>query len=437
MAARGEGPLSHLALATAEIASGPRSRYLDVAVIQLSHRRHVGVIALAHVPTHRWRKWQMADVRIQHVEKSFASTRILNGVSLDVAAGEFVSLVGPSGCGKTTLMRIVAGLEAVSTGSINIDGRNVTGVRAADRDVAMVFQNYALYPHLTVAQNLAVPLAMRRLSAMQRLPVVGGLFGQARATRAGIAADVLATAEMLEIDHLMPRKPAQLSGGQRQRVALGRAIVRQPKLFLMDEPLSNLDAALRVQMRTEIVALHRRVGASTIYVTHDQSEAMTMSDRVAIMMDGNILQVGSPEEIYTDPQDIRVASFIGSPRINMLASEVGADMMARIGGVASGLAAPVPGPATFAVRPEDLGIADNGFACIIEQIEFLGDSALLHARHVSGGEVLIARIAGSNRPRLPVGSAIRLLPDPARSLLFDAAGKRIPSWTATRTKVHG
>ncbi len=224
----------------------------------------------------------------------------------------------------------------------------------------MVFQNYALYPHLTVAQNLAVPLAMRRLTAVQRLPVVGRFIGDSASIRATIAEDARATAEMLGIGGLLQRKPAQLSGGQRQRVALGRAIVRRPKLFLMDEPLSNLDAALRVQTRTEIVALHRRVGASTVYVTHDQSEAMSMSDRVAVMMGGEIVQVGTPEEVYNDPQDIRVAGFIGSPRINTLAAEVGGDGTVTVGATRTGLRSEARGPVTFAIRPEDLRIAADG-----------------------------------------------------------------------------
>ncbi len=191
---------------------------------------------------------------------------------------------------------------------------------------------------------------------------------------------------MLGIGALMERKPAQLSGGQRQRVALGRAIVRRPKLFLMDEPLSNLDAALRVQTRTEIVALHRRVGASTVYVTHDQSEAMSMSDRVAVMMGGEIVQVGTPEDIYTDPQDIRVAGFIGSPRINTLAAEVGHDGAVMIGATRTGLVTSVRGPVTFAIRPEDIRIATDWPPGVVEQVEFLGDSMLLHAKSEEGGE---------------------------------------------------
>ena len=372
----------------------------------------------------------MASVELSSIRKSFGTTDVLKGVSLAIAPGEFLSLVGPSGCGKTTLMRITAGLETVSAGTVSIHGRDVTTIRAADRDVAMVFQNYALYPHLTVAQNLAVPLAMRRLSAAQRLPIVGRFVGDSAAIGAQIAADARATADMLGIGALLGRKPAQLSGGQRQRVALGRAIVRRPKLFLMDEPLSNLDASLRVQTRTEIVSLHRRVGASTIYVTHDQSEAMSMSDRVAVMMAGEIVQVGTPEQIYNDPQDIRVAGFIGSPRINTLAAEVGDDGEVRVGATPMGVFAARRGPVTFAIRPEDMVIASEGLSAIVEQVEFLGDSILLHARSVTGQEMLIVRLAPNVAVRPLRGEQVALAAAPAAAMLFDADGKRTESWAA-------
>jgi multiple sugar transport system ATP-binding protein len=225
-------------------------------------------------------------ISIEGVEKRFDTTPVLRGVSATLAPGEFLSLVGPSGCGKTTLLRILAGLEAADAGTVSMGGRDVTRLRPADRDVAMVFQNYALYPHLTAGQNMAVPLAMRRLSVLERLPLVGRLVPGQAGRRRAIAADVRAAAETLRIGHLLDRRPAQLSGGQRQRVALGRALVRRPAAFLMDEPLSNLDAELRAQTRKEIVELHRRAGVTTVYVTHDQVEAMTMSDRVALMLDG-------------------------------------------------------------------------------------------------------------------------------------------------------
>jgi len=367
----------------------------------------------------------MAGIAVSNVTKSFGATEVLKGVSLDVRKGEFVSLVGPSGCGKTTLMRIIAGLDAATGGAVEIDGRDVTTIRAADRDVAMVFQNYALYPHLTVAQNLAVPLVMRRLSAPQRMPLVGRFIGDAPDKLRAIAEETGRTAEMLGIGHLMNRRPGQLSGGQRQRVALGRAIVRQPRVFLMDEPLSNLDAALRVQTRGEIVALHRRVGAATVYVTHDQSEAMTMSDRVAVMMGGEILQVASPEDIYRDPADIRVASFIGSPKINALAAETDSDGEVILDGLRTGLVSPAKGPVTFAIRPEDIAPAAEGVPARIVHVEFLGDCALLHAETIANRSPVICRIPADSRPRGGAGEEIRLRPEPGKALLFDADGKRL------------
>jgi multiple sugar transport system ATP-binding protein len=369
----------------------------------------------------------LGGVVVTAVTKSFGATPVLRGVSLDIAEGEFVSLVGPSGCGKTTLMRIVAGLERADAGHVLFDGRDVTLLRAADRDVAMVFQNYALYPHLTAFQNMAVPLAMRRLSAAQRLPWIGGWMPGSRARRAAIAEDVRRAAETLAIGHLLDRRPAQLSGGQRQRVALGRAIVRHPACFLMDEPLSNLDAALRVATRREIVELQRRVGCATIYVTHDQSEAMTMSDRVAVMMEGEILQAGTPERIYNDPADLRVAAFVGSPRINALPAEAGEDGKVRVGGVVTGLVTRHRGALTFAVRPENLAPAARGLAVRIEHVEFLGDAVLLHARHEASGTPLIARAEPDRRPGL---GALHLAADPSRALLFDGAGRRVPHLVA-------
>jgi multiple sugar transport system ATP-binding protein len=367
----------------------------------------------------------MAGISVWEVTKSFGKTDVLKGVSVDVSKGEFLSLVGPSGCGKTTLMRIIAGLETPSAGSVRIESREVTDIRAADRDVAMVFQNYALYPHLTVAQNLSVPLVMRRLTAVQRMPLIGRFMGDAGEKLSAIAAETKHAAQLLGIGHLMERKPAQLSGGQRQRVALGRAIVRHPRVFLMDEPLSNLDAALRVQTRSEIVALHRRVGAATVYVTHDQSEAMTMSDRVAVMMAGKILQIASPEEIYVNPADIRVASFIGSPKINIFAAEAGADGIVRVDGRETGLTTAARGPVTFATRPEDIGPGPEGIPAKVKHVEFLGDCALLHAETVANTTPVICRVAADRRTRAAEGEQIKLWPDPAKSFLFEVNGKRL------------
>ncbi|WP_456316533.1 ABC transporter ATP-binding protein [Teichococcus cervicalis] len=358
--------------------------------------------------------------------RRFGAQEVLKGVSLEVAKGEFVALVGPSGCGKSTLMRIIAGIERPDSGEVRIQGRAVTGLRPAARDVAMVFQSYALYPHLTVAENITVPLALRRLSLPQRLPLLGGLLPGSRAARDAIARDVAEAANALGLGALLQRRPGQLSGGQRQRVALARAIVRRPAAFLMDEPLSNLDAALRVHTRREIVDIHRRAGAATLYVTHDQSEALTMADRVAVMQGGEILQVASPEAIYADPVDLRVARFIGSPRINTLAAEAGPDLVVRVAGRRTGLLAERPGTLTLALRPEALSPVADGLPAVAEGLEFLGEGVLLHARHAPAAP-LVLRLPPERRPALRPGEAFCLGFDPARALLFGADGKRVPA----------
>lgn len=365
----------------------------------------------------------MQGISIRSISRHFGSVQALDNVSLDVAAGEFVALVGPSGCGKSTLMRIVAGIETADTGSLCIGSREVSTLRAAERNVAMVFQNYALYPHLTVSENIAVPLAMRRLSALERLPFFGRMMPGLSQKRAAITTDVLQAAQSLGLDALLDRKPGQLSGGQRQRVALARAVVRHPDVFLMDEPLSNLDAALRIQTRREIVEIHRRVGAATLYVTHDQSEALTMADRVAVMQSGQILQVSSPEAIYHDPQDIRVATFIGSPRINLISAEANAEGHVHIAGKPSGLHA-TPGPITIAIRPENLRIGANGIPCVAKGIEFLGESLLLHACQRAGNVAFIIRLP-PGLPRPHDGEVIHLVFEAKHALLFDQNGKRL------------
>ncbi|MBW6398339.1 ABC transporter ATP-binding protein [Roseomonas sp. HJA6] len=365
----------------------------------------------------------MAGIAIDGVVRRFGQVTALKGVSLDVAAGEFVALVGPSGCGKTTLMRIVAGIETLDSGAIHIGGREVTRRRPAERDVAMVFQSYALYPHLTARQNIAVPLAMRRLSGWQRMPLLGRFLPGTRQRQRAIAEDVERAGTALGLGALLDRRPGQLSGGQRQRVALARAIVRQPAAFLMDEPLSNLDAALRVHTRREIVDIHRRAGAATLYVTHDQAEALTMANRVAVMQAGEILQVASPEAIYADPQDLRVATFIGSPRINTLPAEADAAGIVQVAGQQQRLRAR-PGPLTLALRPEDLSLASGGLPAVAEAVEFLGESVLLHARHEASAEPLVLRLPPeAARPR--PGEAVHLAYHPARALLFGADGRRL------------
>ena len=367
-------------------------------------------------------------IAIEGVAKAFGNTVVLHDVSATLAAGEFLSLVGPSGCGKTTLLRIIAGLEAPDRGRISIGGRDVTALRPADRDVAMVFQNYALYPHLTVAQNMAVPLAMRRLSRLGRTPVLRHLAPGQAAIRRDIVADVARAAELLQIGHLLDRRPAQLSGGQRQRVALGRAVVRHPAAFLMDEPLSNLDAALRSHTRKEIVDLHRRAGVTTVYVTHDQIEAMTMSDRVALMLGGRILQIGSPQALYEQPATLDVALFLGSPRMNVL------EGVAAEGGVIVGATwlpvhpAARPGtPVTVGLRPETLRLSASGaIPATAEHLEYLGSEVLLHAR--CGVHLLVARLPAGAGVR--AGETVRFAADWGAALLFGADGHRLPAQRA-------
>jgi multiple sugar transport system ATP-binding protein len=365
---------------------------------------------------------------VEQARLAIGGVDILRDVSLAVAPGEFVALLGPSGCGKTTLMRVVAGIQAPDSGRVRIGGREVTRAHPADRDVAMVFQNYALYPHLTVAQNIAVPLAMRRLNAWQRAPLVGRWAG--RQGRAEIAAEVARVAAPLGLSALLDRRPGQLSGGQRQRVALARAVVRHPAVFLLDEPLSNLDAALRVTTRREIVEVHRRAGAATVYVTHDQAEALTMADRVAVMERGEILQLGTPEEIYREPADLRVARFIGSPRINLLPGMVDASGRIVLEGEATALASPARGPVTLALRPEDLRPDPQGLRARVAHGEFLGDHALLHLR--LGEAELVLRVPPTTRAR--PGEELRVGFDPARALLFGPDGRRLP--VAQREPAH-
>ncbi|WP_338662127.1 ABC transporter ATP-binding protein [Pararoseomonas sp. SCSIO 73927] len=367
----------------------------------------------------------MDGITIEGLGKGFGGTRVLRGVSLAVAAGEFVALLGPSGCGKSTLLRCIAGIERPDSGSIRIGGREVTGLRPSGRDVAMVFQSYALYPHLTVEENIAVPLAMRRLSAAQRLPFLGALLPGTRAAQDTITRDVRGAAEALGLGALLSRRPGQLSGGQRQRVALARAIVRRPAAFLMDEPLSNLDASLRVQTRREIVAIHRSAGVATVYVTHDQSEALTMADRVAVMQAGEILQVAPPAEIYADPQDLRVATFIGSPRINTLQAEADADGVLRVAGQAVGMRVAGNGPMTLALRPEDLQPAGAGLPAVMEGMEFLGESLLVHLRHAVLGTPLVLRLAPEDRDTLPPEGEVALRFPLGRALVFNGAGRRV------------
>jgi multiple sugar transport system ATP-binding protein len=373
----------------------------------------------------------MAEVGFRGITKSFGSVRVLDNIDLDVGDGEFVSLLGPSGCGKTTLLRILAGLETQDAGEVRIAGTEVSDLPPKRRDVAMVFQSYALYPYMTVAENVALPLVMRRMSAAERLPLFGPLLPSARRKRAEAAGEVEALAESLGLGALLRRRPAQLSGGQRQRVALARAMVRRPAAFLMDEPLSNLDAKMRVKARVEISDLHRRLGATVIYVTHDQTEAMTMSDRVAVMLDGRILQVAAPQELYADPRHLRVAAFVGTPEINQLQAVRRSDGFVEVAGRTWPLRLELEAGArlTIAVRPEALALRTGSGRCelsgSVRRLEHLGADVLVHVEVAGADAPVVARIEPMQAHDLAVGSAADLSVASDGVLAFSAAGERL------------
>ncbi|HEX2649042.1 MAG TPA: sn-glycerol-3-phosphate ABC transporter ATP-binding protein UgpC [Burkholderiales bacterium] len=348
----------------------------------------------------------MAGVELKQVRKSFGTTEVVHGVDVAIADGEFCVLVGPSGCGKSTLLRMIAGLENISGGEILIGGRVVNQVHPKERDIAMVFQNYALYPHMTVAANMGFSLALR---------------GESKAV---IAERVRAAAEILDLVPLLERFPRQLSGGQRQRVAMGRAIVRNPQVFLFDEPLSNLDAKLRVAMRAEIKELHQRLKTTTVYVTHDQIEAMTMADKIVVMHDGRVEQIGAPLELYDRPANRFVAGFIGSPAMNFLPAR------ANGGGIALGSGFSVPAKRQLkenqeiilGIRPEHLEIAQDGFEAEVIVVEPTGSETQLYAR--VGGQEIAAVFR--ERHEFAPGQRIRLRPRPDCIHLFDSSnGQRI------------
>ena len=379
----------------------------------------------------------MASISIESVSKSFGTTAVLRDASLDIADGEFVTLLGPSGCGKSTLLRLIAGLETADAGQVKIGDTDVTALPPKSRDVAMVFQSYALYPHLSVFDNMAVPLRMRRLSTLQRLPVIGRFAPGARAIGGEITEEVHRTAALLDITSLLGRKPGQLSGGQRQRVAVGRAMVRNPAAFLMDEPLSNLDAKLRVHMRTEIAQLHRSLATTFVYVTHDQSEAMTMSDRVAVMLGGRLLQVDTPDAIYHEPINVEVAEFIGSPRINLVdAIFDGRAARCDAGTLPLVLALPAGQPVRIGFRCESatLTAVDGGqLRGEVTHVENLGSDHLVHVRCNGNEAAVVVRTPAGTRPaargdRVGIDAGSRLL-------AFTLGGERIaqlPSLLAGR-----
>jgi multiple sugar transport system ATP-binding protein len=377
----------------------------------------------------------MAEIEIRALHKAFDSAAVLKGVDLTIQDGEFISLVGPSGCGKSTLLRIIAGLEPQSSGEIRIDGVSADGVRPSARNLAMVFQSYALYPHLSVFDNIAVPLRMKRLSALQRAPLVGRLMPGRRRVERVIRDDVGRVAEQLEISPLLRRKPGQLSGGQRQRVAVGRAIVRQPRAFLFDEPLSNLDAKLRVHMRAEIAQLHRQLKTTFIYVTHDQAEAMTMSGRIAVMIGGELIQVGAPAAIYEDPHDIRVAEFVGTPKINAFPGRIRSDGRLEVLGHVLHAAASAPaGECHVCVRPERIELDASGILSgTVVHLENLGSEAFVHIGSEGMNVPVVARV--SDPGRLPaIGTSVGYGFAPEAIRAFDAGGKRIATSIVSRVE---
>jgi multiple sugar transport system ATP-binding protein len=355
----------------------------------------------------------MASVAIRDVRKAFGSTHVIHGVNISINDGEFVVLVGPSGCGKSTLLRMIAGLENISGGEIRIGERVVNHVPPKERDIAMVFQNYALYPHMTVADNMAFSLKLRG------------------APKSEIETRVNRAAEILGLIPLLARYPRQLSGGQRQRVAMGRAIVRDPQVFLFDEPLSNLDAKLRVQMRTEIKELHQRLKTTTVYVTHDQIEAMTMADKIVVMHDGIVEQIGTPLALYDKPDNLFVAGFIGSPAMNVLNGTLKVNGKAEFAGP-GGVTLPAIGAPSgsdgrqviYGVRPEHFTIADDGADAEITVVEPTGSEIQVFAK--MGGQDIVAVFR--ERHQFKPGEKIRLKPDPKLVHLFDAGtGKRLTS----------
>jgi len=347
----------------------------------------------------------MATVELDHVKKRFGKTEVIQGVSVDIADGEFIVIVGPSGCGKSTLLRMVAGLETISEGEVRIGGVRANDKEPMERDIAMVFQNYALYPHFSVAQNMGYGLKIAGLP------------------KAEIDRKVREAADLLQLSALLDRRPRELSGGQRQRVAMGRAIVREPAVFLFDEPLSNLDAKLRVQMRLEIKELQAKLGITALYVTHDQVEAMTMADRMIVMNGGVVEQIGTPLDVYERPQTLFAAQFIGSPSMNILDATVQAGRVSVPGGAFAVTAA--DGPVKLGLRPEHVVPDDTGpLALVIHLAEPLGANTLLHGMLEGTDIAFTASLAGVHRTG-GRGQVMRFSADPANLHLFDMAGKRI------------
>ncbi len=359
----------------------------------------------------------MARVLIENITKSYGETEVLHGINTDISDGEFIVIVGPSGCGKSTLLRMIAGLEDISSGTISIDGRVVNTLEPKDRDIAMVFQNYALYPHMTVFKNMAYGLKLRKFS------------------KKNIKIRVHQAAKLLQLEELLERKPRQLSGGQRQRVAMGRCIVREPKVFLFDEPLSNLDAKLRVQMRLELRKLHKRLKVTSIYVTHDQVEAMTLGDRLVVINDGYAEQIGPPLELYEKPASIFVAGFLGSPAMNFISAQISAD--GKTAQLSEDVKVPVANPlskqgitekkVTFGIRPEHFSLSDKektGLPLRVDHAEFHGASTMIYGRLPGNDELITVRLPHIHH--ISPETVLMLTALPEHIHIFDQkTGKRI------------
>ncbi len=349
----------------------------------------------------------MAAVALENVSKSYGSLEVIAGLNLTIEDGAFTVFVGPSGCGKSTLLRMIAGLEPITRGDLLIDGARMNDAEPIERGVAMVFQNYALYPHMTVEQNIGFSLRM------------------AGASRTEIAERVAVAARTLQIEPLLKRKPAQLSGGQRQRVAIGRAIVRDPEVFLFDEPLSNLDAELRVSMRVEIAKLHRQLGSTMVYVTHDQTEAMTLADKIVVMRDGKIEQAGTPEHLYEDPDNLFVAGFIGSPRMNFLPATLKPGGLTLPGGGALARAGlPATGEVLLGVRPEHFTIGAGAVTLPIQVdvVENLGGTRYLYGTYGTGESIVVEC---RDQAGIRAGDKVEVGIDPQRALIFSTSGARL------------
>jgi multiple sugar transport system ATP-binding protein len=360
----------------------------------------------------------MATISIENVRKNFGTVEVIKGVSFEVADGQFSVLVGPSGCGKSTLLRMIAGLECVTEGDIKLDGKRINDVPPHERGIAMVFQSYALYPHMTVAENIGFSLDLKKVP------------------KAKIRKEVGQVAELLQLSELLDRRPSALSGGQRQRVAIGRAIIKQPRVILFDEPLSNLDASLRVQMRAELQRLHQELKPTIVYVTHDQVEAMTMADTIVVLNQGNVAQWAHPIELYRHPRSTFVATFIGSPRMNLIKGIIACNEATPSFAAAEGWAVPLAGrdlaatdlqPVWLGIRPEDIRLVDanaeadlSGKVVIVER---LGAETYLHV--VKGTETLLVRLQGDIALR--PGDTVHLALDPAGFHLFDQADQVFPA----------